>query len=368
MLIRNKENNVNSYRLGILEGDGIGKEIVPATVEAIDAVMRNAGHDVIEWVPLVSGWESINRYGVPVAPEVFAELDRCDGWILGPNDGNSYPKEIKGKSADDGGLRKRFQLFANVRPSKNIPGVASVGSDIDLVIVRENLEGFYPEVNMYEGNAEFMTDENTALCVGVFTRRSIDRISRYAFDLARQRRGKVTVVHKANALRRSSGLFRRVALEVAEEYPDVEVDERLVDAMTANLVRRPSDFDVVLTENMFGDILSDLAGELAGSIGLSPTINAGDGVAMAQAAHGAAPDIAGQGVANPTGMMLSAAMLLEWLGDRSADPRLHDMATALDTAVRSALSRGIRTRDLGGRATTREFTDAVIALSQEQAA
>jgi 3-isopropylmalate dehydrogenase len=196
--------------------------------------------------------------------------------------------------------------------------------------------------------------------MGVFTRPAIERIARTAFELARRRRSKVTIVHKANVLQLTSGLFKRVCLEVAEAYPDVAVDDVHIDAMTVHLLRRASSFDVVVAENMFGDILSDMAGELAGSLGIAPSINASDDRCMAQASHGSAPDIAGKGLANPIAMMLSAGMLLDWLGTRHDDPRPLDAAVRLEDGVRAAVRGGVSTRDLGGQASTDEFTDAVV--------
>ena len=201
-------------------------------------------------------------------------------------------------------------------------GGTAIAPDTDLVIVRENTEGFYADRNTYAGTGEYMPTADVAITMGVFTRPAIERIARTAFELARRRRSKVTIVHKANVLQLSSGLFKRVCLEVAEGYPDVAVDDFHIDAMTVHLLRRASSFDVVVAENMFGDILSDMAGELAGSLGIAPSINASDDRCMAQAAHGSAPDIAGKGLANPIAMILSAGMLLDWLGTRHDDARL----------------------------------------------
>jgi 3-isopropylmalate dehydrogenase len=228
------------------------------------------------------------------------------------------------------------------------------------VIVRENTEGFYADRNTHAGTGEYMPTPDVAIAMGVFTRPAVERIARAAFELARRRRNKLTIVHKANVLQLSSGLFKRVCLEVAEQYPDVAVDDFHIDAMTVHLLRRASAFDVVVAENMFGDILSDMAGELAGSLGIAPSVNASDDRAMAQAAHGSAPDIAGEGLANPIAMILSAGMLLDWLGTRHGDRRLADAAVRVEDAVRSAVRAGVSTRDLGGAASTGEFTDAVV--------
>ena len=229
------------------------------------------------------------------------------------------------------------------------------------MIVRENTQGFYADRSTYAGTGEYMPSPDVAVAMGIFTRPAIERIARTAFELARRRGKKLTIVHKANVLRLSSGLFKEVCMEVAADYPDVAVDDFHIDAMTVHLLRRASSFDVVVAENMFGDILSDMAGELAGSLGIAPSINASDERCMAQAAHGSAPDIAGQGLANPIAMILSSGMLLDWLGTRHGDQPLVDAAVRVEDGVRAAVRGGVSTRDLGGSASTTEFTDAVVA-------
>jgi 3-isopropylmalate dehydrogenase len=231
---------------------------------------------------------------------------------------------------------------------------------MDLVIARENTEGFYADRNMAWGIGEFMPTPDVALAVGKITRQGSERIARTAFALARQRRQKVAIVHKANVLRKTTGLFLEVCRGVGAGFPDVAVEDYHIDAMTALLVRRGADFDVIVTENMFGDILSDLTGELSGSLGMAPSINASDKHAMAQASHGSAPDIAGKGVANPVGMILSGAMLLVWLSGAQKDPAAGEAGHAIQRAVAAVLEKGPRTRDLGGTASTSEFTAAVV--------
>jgi 3-isopropylmalate dehydrogenase len=346
------------YRLGVLEGDGIGPEIVPAATRVVDAALARTG-GAVEWVPLPIGWTAIHQHGQHTPPSTLEALAGLDGWLLGPHDSAAYPEPHRSQLNPSGALRKRFDLFANIRPAKGVPGSTAVAPDADLVIVRENTEGFYADRNTYAGTGEFMPSPEVAVALGVFTRPRVERIARVAFDLARQRRRRVTIVHKANVLRLSSGLFRDVCREVAADYPDVEVDEQHIDAMTVHLVRRAADFDVIVTENMFGDILSDLAGELAGSLGLAASLNASERRAMAQAAHGSAPDIAGRDVANPVSMILSAALLLRWLGDRHADPEVAAAAELIERAVADILAAGMRTRDLGGAESTSGFAAAV---------
>ncbi|GAA2324106.1 isocitrate/isopropylmalate dehydrogenase family protein [Streptomyces kunmingensis] len=348
-----------TYRLGVLEGDGIGPEIVPAAVEIATAAARATG-TTLDWVTLPLGASSIDTHGTPVPDETKAALDGLDGWYLGPHDSVSYPEPHKSDLNPSGTLRKHFQLFANIRPAKSFPGATAVCDNADLVIVRENTEGFYADRNTFAGTGEFMPTPDTAIMLGIITREATERVARVAFDLARSRRKKLTIVHKANVLKLTTGLFRTVCQEVAKEYPDVAVDDFHIDAMTVHLVRRAQDFDVIVTENMFGDILSDLAGEISGSLGTAPSINASADRAMAQASHGSAPDIDGQDIANPVAMILSGAMLFEWLAARHDDPAPAKAAKIIEAGVARTIASGTSTRDLGGSATTTEFTTAVI--------
>ncbi len=349
-----------TYRLGVLRGDGIGPEIVDATVRVLEAAQQRDTRLRFEWVPLPMGWEAIWATGNALPESTIEGLDKCDGWILGPHDSVSYPPALREQLNPSGTLRIRFDLYANIRPARAFPGLRAVCPRMDLVIARENTEGFYADRNMAWGSGEFMPTPDVALAVGKITRRATERIARTAFALARQRRRKVAVVHKANVLRKTSGLFLEVCRGVGKEFPEVAVEDYHVDAMTALLVRRGADFDVIVTENMFGDILSDLAGELSGSLGMAPSINASATQAMAQASHGSAPDIAGKDVANPVGMILSAAMLLTWLSGERKDPAAGAAGQAIERAVAASLERGPRTRDLGGVAGTQEFTSAIV--------
>ena len=358
---------MTGYRLGVMLGDGIGPEIVPASVRVVDAALAAAGAPSVEWQDLPLGASAIEEHGSAIPGTTLAALSDLDGWLLGPHDSAAYPEPFRSQLNPSGAIRKHFDLYANIRPARSFEGCAALAPDPDLVIVRENTEGFYADRNTHAGTGEFMPSPDVAIALGVFTRSAVERIARAAFDLARRRRRRVTVVHKANVLQLSSGLFKRVCLEVAEDYPDVEVDDFHIDAMTVHLLRRAQAFDVLVAENMFGDILSDMAGELAGSLGTAPSINASDDRCMAQAAHGSAPDIAGRGLANPIALMLSAGMLLDWLGTRYEDARAADAAVRLHAGVRAAVRRGVSTRDLGGTATTGEFTEAVVGCITEDA-
>jgi 3-isopropylmalate dehydrogenase len=279
---------------------------------------------------------------------------------MGPHDSVSYPVAEREKLNPSGTLRHYFDLYANIRPARAYPGLPAVSPKMDLAIVRENTEGFYTDRNMAWGVGEVLATPDVALTLGKITRHASERIARTAFTLARQRRGKVAMVHKANVIRKAYGLFLEACRDVAKEFPEVAVEDYHIDAMTAHLVRRGGDFDVILTTNMFGDILSDLTGELAGSLGMAPSINAGTGRAMAQASHGSAPDIAGKGIANPVRLILSSAMLLSWLAGERKDLAAGEAGRAIERAVAETLEKGPRTRDLGGTATTREFTEGIL--------
>ncbi len=353
------------YRLGVLPGDGIGPEIVAATLEVLEAARAAIPDLGFEWVRLPVGWEAIRSAGTALPEATVTALESCEAWLLGPHDSASYPASERAKLNPSGELRRRFDLYANVRPARAYPGLTGLSPHMDLVIVRENTEGFYADRNMHLGAGEFMPTPDVALAVGKITRPASERIARTAFTLARQRRRHVAVVHKANVLKLTTGLFLETARAVGRDFPDVAVADYHIDAMAAHLVRRGGDFDVILATNMFGDILSDLAAELAGSLGLAPSINAGSARAMAQATHGSAPDIAGKGIANPVGMILSAAMLLRWLAGERKDPAAGRAADVVERAVEAVLAGGTRTPDLGGRARTAELTAAVVAHLKE---
>lgn len=353
---------MTNYTIGVLTGDGIGREVVPAATALIDAALAHT-NATVTWLPLPVGWQAIEELGDPMPGSTKEALASTDAWIMGPHDSASYPAawHASRRPLPGGELRRDFELYANIRPAKNLDGVPAMVSDTDLIILRENTEGFYTDRNMFLGQGEILPTKDVCLAIGVFTRRSVERIVRTGFELARQRRGRLTVVHKANVLAHSTGMFKTVAHELAPKYPDVTLDDFHVDAVTVHLLRNSATFDVIVTENMFGDILSDMVGELVGGLGLGPAINAGDEHAMAQAVHGGAPDIAGKDIANPTAEMLSTAMLFEWLGKRRSDPDLLATAEIARSAVERCLRDGIQTADLGGSAGTRAFTDGVLA-------
>jgi len=338
-----------------LPGDGIGPEITEATL----AIARAAGVDSLRFETMDIGLASLAAQGSTLPDAVLDAIPGADGVILGPVSHYDYPAGQPNPSAK---LRTHFNLFANIRPCRAREGLSILRKPMDLVIVRENTEGFYADRSMHMGPGEFMPDPDSAFAIRKITASAVRRVARAAFELAAERRRKVTAVHKANVLKLTDGLFLREVRAVAADFPDVTLDEVIVDAAAALLIRSPDRFDVIVTTNMFGDILSDEASELSGSLGLGGSINASDDICVAQAQHGSAPDIAGQGLANPTSLILSAAMLFDWLGRKHGDAALGDVARRIEAAVEVALADpATRTRDIGGPLDTRGFTEAVIA-------
>lgn len=346
-------------RILVLPGDGIGPEITAATLEALTAVDRRLSLG-LEAETADIGLASLASQGTTLPPGVLQRATEVDGVILGPVSHYKYPPRDQGGINPSAEFRVRFELGANIRPCRSRPDLSVLRKPMDLIIVRECTEGFYADRNMFAGVPEFMTDADTALSVRKITARACRRVALAGFDLAAGRRRKVTAVHKANVLKMTDGLFLREMRKVAADHPDIEYEELIVDACAALLIRRPDTFDVIVTTNMFGDILSDEASELSGSLGLGGSINVGDDMCVAQAQHGSAPDIQGQNVANPVSLMLSAAMLLDWRGRRDANPGLIGAADLLRRAIDVVLDQpAMRTRDVGGTQNTDAFARSV---------
>lgn len=347
----------------VVPGDGIGPEIISASLTVVDAAARRVGLPLSYEYSDV-GKTSLQKHGVTIRDEDLDIARAADGVILGPMSVNEYPPEAEGGRNVPAAFRSGLDLYANIRPSYTRTGLPSTSESMDLVFVRENLEDFYIDRNMFRGRGELMPTEDVAIAIGKITRQGSERIARAAFEVARRRvRRHVTIVHKAPVLRLYNGLFLDTARSVAADYPDVTYDDLMVDAAAAHLVRSPQRFDVVLTTNMFGDILSDLAAELSGSLGLAASLNHGDDHAVAQAGHGSAPDIQGLDVANPGSMLLSVAMLLDHLGTTKAEPRAIETARLVREAVDAQLgSPETRTRDVGGPLGTKAFAAAAAAL------
>jgi isocitrate dehydrogenase (NAD+) len=328
----------------LISGDGIGPSISSATVRLLEA----AGAD-ITWDAQYAGMAGVARYGDPIPDETLDSIKRTRVALKGPLE----TPVGEGFRSINVQLRKTFDLYANVRPAHTIrPGGRY--DDVDIVLIRENTEGLYIGIEHY---IKIGSDPRAAAeSVALITRAGSERIIRYAFDYAEKHgRKKVTLVHKANILKNSQGLFLDVGRIIAREYSKIEFEEVIVDAMAMNLVLRPERYDVIVTTNLFGDILSDLISGLVGGLGLAPGANIGLGGAIFEAVHGTAPDIAGKGVANPGALMLAACMMLDYLCD---EPRAQRIRTALEETIREGKTV---TRDLGGTATTDQFTDAIIA-------
>lgn len=351
---------MQSTRLVVLPGDGIGPEISAATCEILQLLHQRlalgislASHEI--------GLARLKREGTTFPPAVAEACRAADGIVLGPVSHASYPSRAEGGINVSGELRITLDLYANIRPSKTRDGLPHWGrTPMDLVIVRENTEGFYADRNMYWGVGEFMPTRDMALAVRKITAEGSRRIAKSAFELAATRRKKVTAVHKANVMKVSDALFLREVQAVAKDYPGIAYEEQLVDSMAALLIRDAARFDVIVTTNMFGDILSDEAAELSGSLGLAGSLNAGEAHAMAQAQHGSAPDIAGQDKANPVSLILSVAMLLDWLSRKHQQEKFAVAAKIIEQSIDAVLRHpDQRTGDLGGPLGTRAFTAAL---------
>jgi 3-isopropylmalate dehydrogenase len=347
-------------RLAILPGDGIGPEITAATCNVLQAL--NATFPLgLSFETHEIGLTTLKREKTTFPDSARAACHSADGIVLGPISHSIYPPAADGGINVSAELRISLDLYANFRPSRSREGLPHWGrTPMDLVIVRENTEGFYADRNMHWGSGEFMPAPDMALAVRKITATGSRRIAQAAFELAGTRRRKVTAVHKANVMKVSDGLFLREVRAVAKQYPEIDFSEQLVDSMAALLVRDAARFDVIVTTNMFGDILSDEAAELSGSLGLGGSINAGEKHCMAQAQHGSAPDIAGQGKANPSSLIFSAAMLLDWMGRRSGKQELVKSARLLEESLDALLAdSGRRTADLCGKLGTDAFTKAL---------
>ena len=347
----------------ILAGDGIGPEITAATVAVLKSADARFGLGLqLEDAPI--GYAGLKARNHTIHPDIVEKARRADGVVLGPTDTYRFNDPAHGEVNPSMRLRKSLDLFANIRPARTYPGFHLRCGEFDLVIARENTEGFYADRNMAAGSGEVLVTKDVAISMRRITRPCSERIARAAFELAQRRRKRVTIVHKANVLKVTDGLFIGECQNVAKEFPEVAVDEVIVDAMMAHVVRNPQRFDVIVTTNMYGDILSDLTAELSGSLGMAASLNAGANHAMAQAAHGSAPDIAGQDVANPFSLILSAAMLLAWHGRRAKTEKLETAAAAIDKAVEAAIAAKDMTRDIGGALGTRAAGEAVVRRLQ----
>ena len=322
-----------------IPGDGIGPEVMRAAREIVDA-----SGPAIEWHEAHAGAECLEQHGDALPVATLESIQSTRVALKGPT---ATPSGSGFRSVNVA-LRQRLDLFANYRPAKSMAGIASRYQDVDLIVIRENTEGLY-------SGLEHTVVPGVVESLRVITERACERIVRFAFETAlRENREKVTFIHKANILKLSDGLFLSTAQRVSEEYSSIHFDDCIVDAAAMRLVLDPHQFDVLVMENLFGDILSDLSSGLVGGLGVTPSANIGEDIAVFEAVHGSAPDIAGRGLANPSAVTLSAALLLRHLGEQHA-------AARIEQAIRSVIEAGqMVTGDLGGQATTQEFTQAVI--------
>ena len=325
----------------VIPGDGIGPSIIESAIQ----ILTHAGCD-FEYEYADAGLVALEKHGELLPQATLDLIEKNKVTLKGP----LTTPVGGGFTSINVSLRKKFNLYANVRPVISFKGTRSRYDNIDIITVRENTEG------MYSGAGQKRSDDNkSAEAMSIITREGAERIVKFAFELARQEgRKKVTIIHKANILKSTSGLFLEVAREIASHYPDIQSEEMIVDAACMNLVMYPERFDVMVTTNLFGDILSDLCAGLVGGLGMAPGANIGDGAAIFEAVHGSAPDIAGKNIANPTSVILASIQMLEYLG-------MQDKAERVREAVRATIESGDRvTRDLGGTASTSEFTQSII--------
>ena len=346
--------------LVVMAGDDIGPEIIAAAMAVVKAADAEFSLG-LRFTDIEVGMASHLKHGTTLTDAALQAAIDADGVIVGPCGMTDYPPLAEGGINIPGTIRKRLDLYANLRPARSRPGMPDARKGLDVMIVRENTEGFYSDRTMYQGIGEFMPTEDVALSVRKITRQGSRRIAKVAFEYAARRSQRITAVGKRHVLQMTDGLFMGEAYDEAKSHPAITLKEMDMDAMAADIYSRPERHDVILITNMFGDILSNLAVALSGGLGLAAAINAGDQHAIANAGHGSAPDIAGKGIANPSGMILSAALLLEWLGLRHNKPAFQQACQAIQSAVDAALADGnARTGDLGGRGNTRSFAEAVV--------
>jgi 3-isopropylmalate dehydrogenase len=346
--------------IGVLLGDDIGLEVVPEAVKVMKGAAAKAGLEV-RWHELPIGVAGHRAHGHTMPEYTVAALARTDGWLCGPIGHAAYPRNDPTWIMPP--LRKRFELYASVKPVKSYANVKSLHKHVDIVFLREVTEGMQSSDTVVAGTGEFRPNDEITIAARVITRKGSNRVARAAFEIARTRkRRKVTAVHKEPVYRLACGMFAEECRKVAKEYADVDFDEALVDGFAMKLMIDPWRYDVVVTTNQFGDILTDQGAGLVGGLGLAPGLCIGERQAMAQATHGSAPDIAGRNIANPYALIMSGAMLFEWLGRKRNESRAVDAARRMESAVDRVIADARHlTADLGGKASTTEMGDAVAA-------
>ncbi len=332
------------YKISLITGDGIGPELSESAISVLNTIQENYGIE-FEISKLIAGDKALEQTGKALPDDVVETIKNSDVCLKAP----------VGESAADVivVLRRMLDLYANIRPSKSYPHMPALRDDIDMVIVRENTE------DLYTGKEFSLGD--SAIALRIISEDASKRIAKYAFETAKQRNSmkKVTCVHKSNVMRVTDGLFAKACIEVSKDYPGIEFEEMYVDACAMNLIRQPEKFDVVVTTNLFGDILSDESSQVVGGLGMAPAANLGDNFALFEPVHGAAFDIAGQNIANPSSFLLSIKMMLDWLGAKHNDQKCFEMATKLESTIFDLVKSGIKTKDIGGDKTTSEFTKQI---------
>jgi len=332
------------YKISLIMGDGIGPELSESAISVLNTIQEKYGLE-FEISKLIAGDKALEQTGKALPDDVVKTIKNSDVCLKAP----------VGESAADVivVLRRMLDLYANIRPSKSYPHMPALRDDIDMVIVRENTE------DLYTGKEFSLGD--SAVALRIISEGASKRIAKYAFETARQRNSmkKVTCVHKSNVMRVTDGLFAKACIDVSKDYPDIKFEEMYVDACAMNLIRQPEKFDVVVTTNLFGDILSDESSQVVGGLGMAPAANLGDTFALFEPVHGAAFDIAGQNIANPSSFLLSIKMMLDWLGTKHNDQKCFEMATKLESTIFNLVKSGIKTKDIGGDKTTTEFTKQI---------
>jgi len=332
------------YKISLIMGDGIGPELSESAISVLNTIQEKYGLE-FEISKLIAGDKALEQTGKALPNDVVETIKNSDVCLKAP----------VGESAADVivVLRRMLDLYANIRPSKSYPHMPALRDDIDMVIVRENTEDLYTGIEFSLGDS--------AVALRIISESASKRIAKYAFETARQRNSmkKVTCVHKSNVMRVTDGLFAKACIDVSKDYPDIKFEEMYVDACAMNLIRQPEKFDVVVTTNLFGDILSDESSQVVGGLGMAPAANLGDDFALFEPVHGAAFDIAGQNIANPSSFLLSIKMMLDWLGTKHNDQKCFEMAIKLESTIFDLVKSGIKTKDIGGDKTTTEFTKQI---------
>lgn len=335
------------YKISLITGDGIGPELSESAISVLETI--NDKFDLkFEITKLSAGDKALEETGKALPEETIQIIKKSDVCLKAP----------VGESAADVivVLRRMFDLYANLRPAKSYPHMPALRDDIDMIIVRENTE------DLYTGKEFSLGD--SAVALRIISEHASKRIAKYAFEIAKQRNSmkKVTCVHKSNVMRLTDGLFAKSCSEIAKNYPDISFEQMYVDACAMNLIRQPEQFDVIVTTNLFGDILSDESSQVVGGLGMAPAANIGDNFALFEPVHGAAFDIAGKNIANPSSFLLSIKMMLDWLGAKHNDSRCIEIGQKLESTIFNLVKNGVKTKDIGGTKSTSEFTQAIIGM------